>query len=103
MNTECSGRTRTSTAMADWIDEMFDVMEGRVDEALRDRLLDLADTAFLEDREEAIVIDAILDEGLTQDEGREWMRRLVDAQPRVPDMYAPSQTMLARWIRSFCL
>ena len=82
---------------------MFDVMEGRIDEALRDRLLDLADTAFLEDREEAIVIDTILDEGLTQDEGREWMRRLLDAQPRVPDMYAPTQRMLAAWIRSFCL
>lgn len=45
-----------SNPTRDWIDEMFDVMEGRVDEALRFRLLDLVETAGLEDMEEAEVV-----------------------------------------------
>ena len=89
--------------MVDWIDQVFDEMEERaVNEAVRFRLLDLVETANLDETEEAVFILAIEGPDLTRDEADDLLRRLLDAQPRVPDMYAPSQTALARWIRSFC-
>ena len=88
--------------MGDWIDEVFDVIEGRaVDEAVRFRLLDLAETAYLDEMEGVDIIMSIESDELTRQEADELWRRLLDAQPRVPDMYAPTQRMLSRWIRSF--
>jgi len=93
-----------SNLTRDWIDMVFDDLEGRaVNEAVRFRLLDLVETAGLEDMEEADIIMSIESDELTRQEADELWRRLLDAQPRVPDMYAPTQRMLAAWIRSFCL
>ena len=92
-----------STAMADWIDEFLDELDGRVvDVATRSRLEQLLETAFTEDDEFDAYLDRIEADDLTTSEVDELFRRLLDQQPRVPDLYAPSQTALARWLKSFC-
>lgn len=89
--------------MADWIDEFLDELEGRVvDVATRSRLEQLLETAFTEDDEFDAYLDRIEADDLTTSEVDELFRRLLDQQPRVPDLYAPSQTALARWLKSFC-
>ena len=92
-----------STAMGDWIDDVFDELNGRVvDEATRYRLEDLLETAMMEDGEEHRFMDRIPADDLTNEGVTELFRQLIDRQPRTPEKYAPSQTELARWIRSFC-
>ena len=89
--------------MADWIDEFLDELEGRVvDVATRSRLEQLLETAFTEDDEFDAYLDRIEADDLTTSEVDELFRRLLDQQPRVPDLYAPSQTALAHWLKSFC-
>ena len=89
--------------MGDWIDAIFDELEGRVvDVATRSRLEQLLETAFTEDDEFDAYLDRIEADDLTTAEVDELFRRLLDQQPRVPDLYAPSQTALARWLKSFC-
>lgn len=89
--------------MADWIDEFLDELDGRVvDVATRSRLEQLLETAFTEDDEFDAYLDRIEADDLTTSEVDELFRRLLDQQPRVPDLYAPSQTALARWLKSFC-
>ena len=92
-----------STAMGDWIDDVSDELDGRVvDEATRYRLEDLCETAMMEDGEERAFMDRIHADDLTREGVTELFRQLNDRQPRTPEKYAPSQTELARWIRSFC-
>ena len=94
---------KTSTAMGDWIDAIFDELEGRVvDVATRSRLERLLETAFTEGDEFDAYLARIDADDLTVTECDDLFRRLTDQQPRVPDLYAPSQTALARWIKSFC-
>ena len=89
--------------MADWIDEFLDELDGRVvDVATRSRLEQLLETAFTEDDEFDAYLDRIEADDLTTSEVNDLFRRLLDQQPRVPDLYAPSQTALARWLKSFC-
>ena len=89
--------------MADWIDAFLDELDGRVvDVATRSRLEQLLETAFTEDDEFDAYLDRIEADDLTTSEVDELFRRLLDQQPRVPDLYAPSQTALARWLKSFC-
>ena len=89
--------------MGDWIDDVFDELDGRaVSEAVRSRLWSLLDSAQLEDGEGERMVIAIADDSLSAADASELMRQLVDCQPRVPEMYAPSQRALAKWIRSFC-
>ena len=89
--------------MADWIDEFLDELDGRVvDVATRSRLEQLLETAFTEDDEFDAYLDRIEADDLTTSEVDELFRRLLDQQPRVPDLYAPSQTALAHWLKSFC-
>ncbi len=90
-----------STENGEW-DSVFDSWEREVQDTFRFRLLDLLETAYLEPHEEPFLEAQIEANDLTQAEAEELHRRLVDAQPRVPEMYAPSQTLLGRWIRSFC-
>lgn len=91
------------TAMGDWIDEVFDELDGRVvNEATRFRLEDLLETAYIEDGEERAFINRIHAEDLTNEGVTQLFRELLERQPRTPDKYAPSQTELARWIWSFC-
>ena len=92
-----------STTTRDWIDDVFDAIDGRVvDMATRYRLEDLLETALIEGDEDHDFMSRINAESLTWDEVHELFRQLIERQPRIPDMYAPSQTELARWIRSFC-
>jgi hypothetical protein len=94
---------KTST-VGDWIDDVFDKLDGRVvDEATRFRLISLLDSACIEGDEDAEILDRIDADDLTIDEANEMLRRLLDMQPRIPDQYAPSQSALARWIRTFCV
>lgn len=89
--------------MGDWIDDVFDAIDGRVvDEATRSRLHGLMDTARFEGDEDDEIMQRIEADDLTPDEANELFRQLLDMQPRIPDQYAPSQTAVARWIRSFC-
>ena len=89
--------------MADWIDDVFDELNGRVvDVATRYRLEDLLETAMMEDGEEREFMNRIHADDLTHEGVTELFRQLIDRQPRTPEKYAPSQTELARWIRSFC-
>ena len=102
-NTAFSVKMKTSTAMGDWIDAIFDELEGRVvDVATRSRLERLLETAFTEGDEFDAYLARIDADDLTVTECDDLFRRLTDQQPRVPDLYAPSQTALARWIKSFC-
>lgn len=88
--------------MADWIDKFFEEFEGRVaDEATRSRLLQLLDSARFEGDEDRELLQRIEADELSFEEAKELMRRLLDTQPRIPDQYAPSQTAVARWIRTF--
>lgn len=90
--------------MGDWIDDVFDELDGRaVSETVRSRLWSLLDSAQLEDGEDERMAIVIADDNLSAEDASELMRQLMDCQPRVPEMYAPSQTALAKWIRSFCL
>ena len=93
---------KTSTVGRDWVDDLFEKVEQEVDEEFVFRLLDLVETALLEPRDAEEFEDAILREDLTNNQAVELLRMLLDVQPRVPDMYAPSQTQLSKWIRSFC-
>ena len=90
-----------STENGEW-DEFFDEWEREVHDTFRFRLFDLLETANLEPHEEPFLLAKIGANDLTQAEALELHRQLVDAQPRVPDMYAPSQALLGKWIRSFC-
>ena len=102
MNTGFLAKTRTST-VGDWIDDVFDELDGRVvDVATRWRLEDLLETAMIEGNEDRQFMERINADELTQDDVKELFRELSQYQPRIPDQYAPSQTQLARWIRSFC-
>jgi hypothetical protein len=90
--------------MTDWIDDVFEELDGRVVEmATRYRLDDLLETAYTEGHDHDEFLRKIYSEELTQDGVTELFRQLNERQPLVRDMYAPNQTMLARWIRSFCL
>ena len=93
---------KTSTVGRDWVDDLFEKVEQEVDEEFVFRLLDLVETALLEPHDAEEFEDAILREDLTNNQAVELLRMLLDVQPRVPDMYAPSQTQLSKWIRSFC-
>lgn len=91
-----------STATDHWFDEI--VSEQRMAPmAVRFRLEQMLDNAIIHDDRELWHFEQLVwaDE-ITEDDATELMRALGDRQPRVPDMYAPSQTQLARWIRSFC-
>lgn len=93
---------RTST-VGDWIDDVFEELDGRVvDVATRWRLEDLLETAFIEGDADQQFMARIYSDELTQDDVIDLFRELSEYQPRIPDQYAPSQTQLARWIRSFC-
>jgi hypothetical protein len=89
--------------VGDWIDDVFDELDGRVvDVATRYRLEDLLETALIEGDEDRQFMERINADELTQDDVNQLFRELSQCQPRIPDQYAPSQTQLARWIRSFC-
>ena len=71
-----------STAMADWIDEFLDELDGRVvDVATRSRLEQLLETAFTEDDEFDAYLDRIEADDLTTSEVDELFRRLLDQRP----------------------
>ena len=93
---------KTST-VDDWIDDVFEQLDGRVvDLATRYRLEDLLETAYTEGNEDQEFMYRINADDLTWNEVSELFRRLNERQPPIPDQYAPSQTALAKWIRSFC-
>ena len=90
-------------AMADWIDSIFDELDGRVvDEATRFRLEDLLETAKTEGREYDDYVLRIHAHTLTHEGVTDLFRELNQLQLRTPELYAPSQTELAAWLRSFC-
>jgi len=89
--------------MADWIDSIFDELGGRVvDEATRFRLEDLLETAKTEGREYDDYVLRINAHTLTHEGVTDLFRELNQLQLRTPELYAPSQTELARWLRTFC-
>ena len=90
-------------AMADWIDSIFDELDGRVvDEATRFRLEDLLETAKTEGREYDDYVLRINAHTLTHEGVTDLFRELNQLQLRTPELYAPSQTDLAQWLRTFC-
>ena len=90
--------------MGDWIDDVFDAIDGRVvDMATRYRLEDLLETARLEGDEDVPFLNQIHSPDLQAADVTKLFMQLHELQPRTPDKYAPSQTELATWIQSFCL
>ena len=89
--------------MGDWIDDLFDQRERMAHLAVRLRLEQLLFTAVIHDRRELWHFEtAMMSDGLTDNQASDLMRALHDRQRRIPDMYAPSQSDVAKWIRSFC-
>jgi len=89
-------------AKVDWINEFLDAIDGRVDDNTRARLSGLLETAYLEPGEFELYWATIWSDDLNTDDLPDLFRRLQDCQPHIRDMYAPNQTQLAKWIRSFC-
>ena len=89
-------------AKVDWINEFLDAIDGRVDDNTRARLSALLETAYLEPGEFESYWSTIWSDDLNTDDLPDLFRRLQDCQPHIRDMYAPNQTQLAKWIRSFC-
>ena len=90
------------TATDHWFDQMINEQRMATD-AVRFRLEQLLFTAVIHDRRELWHFEtSIMSDDLTDDQASDLMRALHDRQRRIPDMYAPSQSDVAKWIRSFC-
>ena len=88
--------------MGDWIDDLFDQRERMAPLAVRLRLEHMLDHAVIVDRREQFHFEfEVMRDDLTTDQADELFRALGDRQRRIPDMYAPSQSQLARWMRMF--
>ena len=94
-------KMRMSTE-TDWIEDIFEELE-RIPDGVRFSLEEFMEQVYIEDElEELHFWQLIWDEDLDQEGVDELYRRLNERSIPVRDQYAPSQTAVAKWIRSFC-